>query len=56
MDDEKFFACRAAVLETLKAHGVEDMAEAVRVLASAINERIAVGGTQAIITLRSLVA
>ena len=37
MDDAKFFACRDAVLETLKAHGVEDMAEAAKVLASAIS-------------------
>ena len=56
MDDAKFFACRAAVLETLKAHGVEDMAEAAKVLASAINERVVVGGNQASVTLRPLVA
>ena len=56
MDDAKFFACRDAVLETLKAHGVEDMAEAAKVLASAINERVVVGGNQASVTLRPLVA
>ena len=55
MDDAKFFACRAAVLETLKAHGVEDMAEAAGVLASAINERVVVGGNQAIVIMRPLV-
>ena len=56
MDNAKFFACRDAVLETLKAHGVEDMAEAAKVLASAINERVVVGGNQASVTLRPLVA
>ena len=56
MDDAKFFACRDAVLETLKAHGVEDMAEAAKVLASAINERVVVGGNQASVILRPLVA
>ena len=56
MDDAKFFACRAAVLETLKAHGVEDMAEAAKVLASAINERVVVGGNQATVILCPLVA
>ncbi len=56
MDDAKFFACRDAVLETLKAQGVEDMAEAAKVLASAINERVVVGGNQASVTLRPLVA
>ena len=56
MDNAKFFACRDAVLETLKAHGVEDMAEAAKVLASAINERVVVGGNMAVVTLRPLVA
>ena len=56
MDDAKFFACRDAVLETLKAHGVEDMAEAAKVLASAINERVVVGGNMVVVTLRPLVA
>ena len=56
MDNAKFFACRDAVLETLKAHGVEDMAEAAKVLASAINERVVVGGNQASVILRPLVA
>ena len=56
MDDAKFFACRDAVLETLKAKGVEDMAEAAKVLASAINERVVVGGNQAFAIMRPLVA
>ena len=56
MDDAKFFACRDAVLETLKAHGVEDMAEAAKVLTSAINERVVVGGNMVVVTLRPLVA
>ena len=56
MDNAKFFACRDAVLETLKAHGVEDMAEAAKVLASAMNERIVAGGNQAIVIMRPLVA
>ena len=56
MDDAKFFACRDAVLETLKAQGVEDMAEAAKVLTSAINERVVVGGNMVVVTLRPLVA
>lgn len=56
MDDAKFFACRDAVLETLKAQGVENMTEAAKVLTSAINERVVVGGNMVVVTLRPLVA
>ena len=56
MDDAKFFACRAAVLETLKAHGVDSWSEAIRILTSAMNEKLSATGELAVVTLRPLVA
>ena len=56
MDDAKFFACRDAVLETLKAHGVDSWSEAIRILASAMNEKLSTTGELAVVTLRPLVA